>query len=98
MPGVSLHRELERFVAAGFTPMEALQTATILPARYFERTNDLGTVAAGRLADLVLLDADPTKDIASTRKISAVVANGRAYGRADLDRMLADVEAYARTH
>ena len=98
VPGVSLHRELERFVAAGFTPMEALQTATILPARYFERTNDLGTVAAGRLADLVLLDADPTKDIASTRKISAVVANGRAYGRADLDRMLADVEAYARTH
>ena len=52
----------------------------------------------GRLADLVLLDADPTKDIANTRKISAVVANGRAYARADLDRMLADVEAYARTH
>ncbi len=98
VPGVSLHRELERFVAAGFTPMEALQTATILPARYLDRANDFGTVAAGRLADLVLLDADPTKDIANTRKISAVVANGRAMTRADLDRMLANIEAYARTH
>jgi imidazolonepropionase-like amidohydrolase len=98
VPGVSLHRELQRFVDAGFTPLEALQTATTLPARYLERTGDFGTVATGRLADLVLLDADPTVDIGNTRKIAAVVANGRGYSRAELDRLLADIEAYARTH
>ncbi len=98
VPGVSLHRELQRFVDAGFTPLEALQTATTLPARYLERTDDFGTVATGRLADLVLLDADPTADIGNTRKIAAVVANGRGYSRAELDRLLADIEAYARTH
>ncbi len=98
VPGVSLHRELQRFVDAGFTPMEALQTATILPARFLDRTNDFGTVEKGRMADLVLLDADPTADIANTRKIAAVVANGRAYSRGDLDGLLAKIEAYARTH
>ena len=98
VPGVSLHRELQRFVDAGFTPIEALQTATILPARYLEREKDFGTVATGRVADLVLLDADPTADIANTRRIAAVVANGRGYSRADLDRILIQVETYARTH
>lgn len=98
VPGVSLHRELQRFVDAGFTPLEALQTATILPARYLERQKDYGTVETGRIADLILLDADPTADIANTRKIAAVVVGGRAYSRAELDRILADVETYSRTH
>ncbi len=98
VPGISLHRELERFVAAGFTPMEALQTATILPARFLGKTDDFGTVAEGRLADLVLLDADPAVDIANTKKIAAVIADGRAYSREDLDRTLAEIEAYARSH
>ena len=95
LPGFSLHQELERFVDAGFTPLEALQTATLGPARYLERTADFGTVEKGRIADLVLLDASPLADIRNTRKVAAVVANGRFLSRQDLDRLLASVEAYA---
>jgi imidazolonepropionase-like amidohydrolase len=98
LPGVSLHQELERFVDAGFTPLQALQTATLHPAIYLERRPDFGTIETGRVADLVLLDADPTSDIRNTRRISAVVANGRYFSRQDLDRMLGEVEAYARRH
>jgi imidazolonepropionase-like amidohydrolase len=98
VPGWSLHRELERFVAAGFTPLEALQTATLNPAKFLDRTADFGTVEKGKIADLVLLDANPLVDIANTRKIAAVVANGRYLSRADLDKILAGVEAYAKGH
>jgi imidazolonepropionase-like amidohydrolase len=98
LPGFSLHQELQRFVDAGFTPMEALQTATINPARFLDRLGDFGTVEKGRVADLVLLDANPLEDIGNTRKISAVVANGRYYPREQLDHILAGVEISARTH
>jgi imidazolonepropionase-like amidohydrolase len=98
VPGMSLHRELERFVAAGFTPLEALQTATILPARFLGRESAFGTVERGKLADLVLLDADPTADVRNTRRISAVVANGRVLTRGELDDILAGVEKYAKGH
>jgi imidazolonepropionase-like amidohydrolase len=95
-PGFSLHEELQRFVAAGFTPMEALQTATINPAKFLGMQDRLGTIEAGKLADLILLNANPLDDIRNTQKIEAVVANGRYFSRADLDRMLAGVEAAAR--
>ena len=95
-PGFSLHEELQRFVAAGFTPMEALQTATVNPAKFLGRENELGTIAKGKLADLVLLDADPLDDIRNTQKISAVIVNGRYFPRGELDKMLAGVEAAAR--
>jgi imidazolonepropionase-like amidohydrolase len=98
VPGASLHRELGRFVAAGLSPLEALQTATINPARFLERTADFGAVEKGKLADLVLLDANPLDDVANTRRIRAVVANGRLFAREDLDRVLADAEAWARGH
>jgi imidazolonepropionase-like amidohydrolase len=98
LPGFSLHQELQRFVDAGFTPMEALQTATINPAKFLDKLNDFGTVEKGKVGDLVLLDANPLDDIRNTRKISAVIANGRYYPREKLDRILADVETYARTH
>jgi hypothetical protein len=98
LPGVSLHQELERFVDAGFTPLQALQTATLNPAIYLGRRDDFGAVEAGRLADLVLLDADPVSDIRHTRRIAAVIQGGRLLTRSDLDRMLAQVEAYARRH
>jgi imidazolonepropionase-like amidohydrolase len=94
-PGFSLHEELAILVEAGLTPMQALQTATRNPARFMGREKELGTVQKGRLADLVLLDADPLADIHNTTKIRAVVANGRLYDRAALDRMLADAEAAA---
>jgi imidazolonepropionase-like amidohydrolase len=98
VPGFSLHQELQRFVDAGFTPMEALQTATINPAKFLDRLNDFGTVEKGKIADLVLLDADPLDDIRNTRRITTVISNGRYYSREQLDRILADIEAYARTH
>jgi imidazolonepropionase-like amidohydrolase len=94
-PGFSLHEELTLFVQAGLTPMQALQTATRNPAEFMGRLADLGTVAQGKLADLVLLDANPLDDIANTRKIRAVVLAGRYFDRASLDQMLKDVEKAA---
>jgi imidazolonepropionase-like amidohydrolase len=91
-PGFSLHEELQRFVAAGFTPMEALQTATLNPAKFLGRESELGTIEKGKLADLVLLDANPLDDISNTQKIAGVVANGRYFSRAELDKLLAGVE------
>ena len=95
-PGFSLHEELQRFVAAGFTPMEALQTATLNPAKFLGMDDRLGTIEKGKLADLVLLDANPLDDIRNTQRIAAVIVNGRYLSRADLDKMLAGVEAAAR--
>lgn len=95
LPGFSLHDELDLLVQAGVTPMQALQAATLNPARFLGREKDLGTVATGKLADLVLLDANPLKDIGNTRKISAVVFGGKYFSRASLDEMLARIEALA---
>ncbi|MGA8150092.1 MAG: amidohydrolase family protein [Terriglobales bacterium] len=94
-PGFSLHQELELFVEAGLTPMEALQTATRNPAQFLGRLSDMGTVQAGKIADLVLLDANPLDDIHNARKIRAVVLAGRYFSRSDLDEMLHQVELTA---
>lgn len=93
-PGFSLHEELAYFVKAGFTPMEALQTATRNPAQFFGR-EDLGTVEAGKVADLVLLDANPLDDIHNTQRINAVVLAGRLFSRKELDEMLRRVQQAA---
>jgi imidazolonepropionase-like amidohydrolase len=94
-PGFSLHEELQRFVVAGFTPLEALQAATLSPARFFAMDDQLGTVEKGKLADLVLLSANPLDDITNTQKIAAVILNGRYFSSKDLDKMLVGVEAAA---
>jgi imidazolonepropionase-like amidohydrolase len=94
-PGFSLHDELALLVESGFTPLEALQTATINPALYLDREAQLGTVEPGKAADLLLLDADPLADIAHTKSISAVVARGRLLDRETLDRMLIEAERKA---
>jgi imidazolonepropionase-like amidohydrolase len=94
-PGFSLHEELQRFVAAGFTPMEALQTATLNPAKFLGMEDRSGTIEKGKVADLVLLNANPLDDIRNTQKIEAVIVNGRYLPRAELDRMLAGVEKAA---
>jgi imidazolonepropionase-like amidohydrolase len=94
MPGFSLHDELENFVEAGFTPMDALQTATSNPAKFLER-NDAGKIEANSIADLVLLGANPLENIRNTQKIDAVIANGRFLDRAALDRLLEQVEQAA---
>ena len=75
--GWAVHEELALLVRAGQSPAEALRAATLEPARYFSATDSLGTIAVGRRADLVLLDADPLRDIRNTRRIRAVIANGR---------------------
>ncbi len=95
IPGFSLHDELANFVEAGFTPMEALQTATSNPALFLERS-DIGAVKAGGVADLVLLSANPLDNIQNTKKITAVVINGRFLDRAALDHMLVNVESAAK--
>lgn len=92
LPGFHLHDELAAMVEAGLTPYQALQTATWNPARFLGRTNELGTIDVGKLADLVLLDANPLEDIGNTQRIRAVVVNGRLLNRAVLDEMLAQVE------
>jgi imidazolonepropionase-like amidohydrolase len=91
-PGFSLHEELQLLVRSGLTPLEALRTATYNPAEYFSSTDSLGTVAKGRVADLVLLDANPLVDIGNTRRISAVIANGRPFDSAALAGLLNHVE------
>jgi len=95
-PGYSLHEELQRFVAAGFTPLEALQTATLNPARFLGLDEQLGTIEKGKLADLVLLNGNPLEDIRNTQKIAAVIVNGHYYSGKDLEKMLAGVAAAAR--
>lgn len=88
VPGFMLHDELQQLVASGLTPLETLQAATINSAAVLKQEKDLGTIEAGKLADVVLLNADPLANIANTRKISAVIARGKLYRRADLDALL----------
>jgi imidazolonepropionase-like amidohydrolase len=94
LPGWSLHQELALFVKAGLTPLQALQTATLNPAVFMGR-EDMGSIGEGKVADLLLLNANPLQNIDNTRKIEAVVLNGRYLSHADLSRMLDGIEAAA---
>jgi imidazolonepropionase-like amidohydrolase len=96
-PGISLHLELQRFVAAGFTPLEALQTATLNPAKFVGREKDFGSVRVGRIADLVLLKANPLEDIRNTRAIAGVIADGRYFTVAAIDSLVDRVRQVAAT-
>ncbi len=84
VPGHSLHRELELYVQAGFTPMEAIQAATSVPARLMKLDQQVGTVEPGKRADLIVVDGDPLTDIHSIRKVSVVIARGKAHAPARL--------------
>jgi len=96
-PGFSLHDELRLLVGeVGMTPMQALISATRHPAEFFRMQSVLGTIEPGKLADLVLLEADPLADINNTRRIAAVVAGGKLLTKPSLQQMLAEVEAAAR--
>jgi imidazolonepropionase-like amidohydrolase len=87
-PGASLHDELALLVAAGLSPREALRAATLGAAEFLGIAADAGSIAVGKRADLVLLGADPLRDIGNTRRIEAVVLRGRLLRRADLDTLL----------
>ncbi|MEV6414357.1 amidohydrolase family protein [Kribbella sp. NPDC051718] len=97
VPGFALHDELELLVGAGATTRQALYAATVEPAKFLGMAADLGSVAPRKLADLVVLDADPLMDIRNTRRIHTVVTRGRIISPADRARMLADVEAAVKT-
>ena len=86
-----------RLVKAGLSPAEALKAATMSGAEFLGRSAEFGSVAVGKHADVVLLDANPLSDIANVRQIRAVVANGRAFDRRQLDSMLTGVEAAIRS-
>ena len=84
VPGYSLHREIELYVQAGFTPMEAIQAATIVPARAMHLEKDTGTVQKGKRGDLILINGDPLQDIHNTRNVEYVITNGTMYHTAEL--------------
>ena len=92
-PGFSLHEELELLVRSGLTPLEALRSSTYNPAEFLGALDSLGTVTQGKVADLVLLDADPLTDIRNTRRISLVIANGRVFDTPALAQLLKHVES-----
>jgi len=98
VPGFSLHEELALLVKAGLTPMEALETATRNPAEFLGHLDSQGTVAAGKNADLVLLDANPLDNIQNTQKIRAVIVRGEVLDRSRLDALLNSGLAFAVNH
>jgi imidazolonepropionase-like amidohydrolase len=86
VPGHSLHREIELYVQAGFTPMEAIQAATIVPARVMGLDKEVGTVEAGKRADVIIVDGNPLESIRNIRKVEFVITNGTMYNCAELWR------------
>jgi imidazolonepropionase-like amidohydrolase len=86
VPGHSLYREIELYVQAGFTPMEAIQAATIVPARVMGLDKEVGTVEAGKRADVIILDGNPLESIRNIRKVEFVISNGTMYNCAELWR------------
>lgn len=87
IPGFSLHQEFAELAAAGFTPLEVLQMTTLNGARFLQREATMGTVEAGRNADLVLLDADPLADVANLSRIGGVLLRGKYFSKSALDTM-----------
>jgi len=87
-PGYSLHSELEMLVRAGLTPLEAIEAATVHPAEFFGLQGEMGTIEAGRVADLVLLSANPLEDITNTRSVEAVVTKGQLLDGAALSALV----------
>ena len=84
VPGHTLHRELELYVKAGLTPLEAIQAATIVPARVMKLDNEVGAIEAGKRADLIVLDANPIDNISNIRRIKFVITQGRLFACAKL--------------
>jgi imidazolonepropionase-like amidohydrolase len=84
VPGHSLHREIELYVQSGFTPLEAIQSATTVPAHVMGLDKELGTIETGKRADLILINGDPLQDVHNTRNVEYVITNGTMYHTAEL--------------
>ena len=84
VPGHTLHRELELYVKAGLTPLEAIQAATITPARVMKLENEVGIIEAGKRADVIVLDANPLDNISNIRRVRFVLTQGRLFDSAKL--------------
>jgi hypothetical protein len=93
--GFTLHEELEWYQQAGLSPLQALQSATLNPAIFLNRLNEMGTVDKNKLADLVILNANPLTDIRNTRNIFAVIMNGNVIDSTQIDGMLRKVREKA---
>jgi imidazolonepropionase-like amidohydrolase len=87
-PGTSLHRELDLLVGSGLSPLDALRSATVEPARFLKRSTEFGRIAPGMRADLLLVAGNPLDDITRLREPVGVMARGRWYPRPELERML----------
>lgn len=97
-PGFSLHDELALYVANGLTPRDALEASVINGPTLMGVSDRYGAVASGKAADLIVLDANPLTDIAATRRINAVVRDGRLLDRVELDGLLGDIRARVKAH
>jgi imidazolonepropionase-like amidohydrolase len=84
VPGHTLHRELELYVKAGMTPMEAIQSATLTPAQVMRLEKEVGTIEPGKRADILILERNPLEDISNIRKIKFVVTQGRLFDCSEL--------------
>lgn len=92
VPGFAIHRELEYLVDAGLTPYEALRTGTVNAAQFLGTEHESGTVEVGRVADLVVLDANPLEDITNSRRVHGVVVDGQWISRQRIDLILSEFE------
>jgi imidazolonepropionase-like amidohydrolase len=97
-PGFGLHDELQLLVEAGLTPLKALQSITRSPAEFLHVAKDSGTIEEGKIADLVLLEANPLDDIRNTRKIQAVIVHGKLLDRTALNQLLTDEKSFVDSH
>jgi len=97
IPGFSLHQEFRELASAGLSPLEILQMTTLNGAEFLNRQSTMGTVDAGKNADLVVLDANPVLDVANLSKIAGVVLKGKYFSKAALEKQKADVaDAYSK--
>ena len=93
VPGFATHREMTSLVQAGLSPFEALRAATVSAAAYLGREREMGTIATGRKADLVLVDENPLADVANVRSIAGVMVSGRWIPKKEIDTMLEQIAA-----
>lgn len=91
VPGFSIHREMKRMVDAGMTPYQVLQSGTSNVGLYFKNKDDFGTIAAGKRADLILVDANPLQDIANVARRSGVMVRGRWFAEAEIQKRLEQI-------